>query len=208
MITFPHAGAYLYNDYSTNKTNFNMKTPNFKKIGLWLVGGIVALVLVFGIIGFNNNEVDLRNQFTQKGTERTAFYDKMWKTISQKSQIALRNDSSFRQNVELIMSGRRDAEGLFMKWVTESNPNANFQEVSALYKDLSRSVEAEREGFFQQEKVLQDIKLQHDNLLSKFPTSFYGWLLGKKRLDYKPITSDRTDEVIKTGKDNDVNVFK
>lgn len=214
MIAHPTFGTYWNAFYSFQKTNTNKnsnsnmsKTPNFKKLGLWLVGGVLALTLVFGFIGFNNNEVDLRNQFTQKTTERTAFYDKMWKTINQKGQIALRNDSSFRNNVELIMAGRKDAEGIFMKWVQESNPNANFQEVSALYKDLSRSVEAEREGFFQQEKVLQDIKLQHDNLLSKFPSSFYGWVLGKKKLDYKPITSDRTDEVIKTGKDNDVKLF-
>lgn len=207
MILYPTTNAYQHNPFSNNKPNFKMNSKTLRKIGLWSVGIILVLVLLFGFIGFNNNEVDLRNQFNQKTTERTAFYDKMWKTISQKSQIALRNDSSFRQNIEIIMTGRKDAEGLFMKWVQETNPNANYAEVSALYKDLSRSVEAEREGFFQQEKVLQDIKLQHDNLLSKFPSSFYGWVLGKKRLDYKPITSDRTDEVIKTGKDNDVKVF-
>jgi hypothetical protein len=185
-----------------------MNPKTLKKIGIFSVIGILVLVIFFGIIGFNNNEVDLKNQFTQKTSERTAFYDKMYKTISQKGQIALRNDSSFRQNIEIIMSGRKDAGDLFMKWVQESNPNAQYGEVAALYKDLSRSVEAEREGFFQQEKVMQDIKLQHDNLLSKFPTSLYGWILGKKKLEYKPITSDRTDEVMKTGKDNHVNVFE
>jgi hypothetical protein len=31
--------------------------------------------------------------------------------------------------------------------------------------------------------------------------------MGRKELDYKPITSDRTDDVIKTGKDNDIKIF-
>jgi hypothetical protein len=31
--------------------------------------------------------------------------------------------------------------------------------------------------------------------------------MGRTRLTYKPITSDRTDEVIKSGKDNNVDVF-
>jgi hypothetical protein len=31
--------------------------------------------------------------------------------------------------------------------------------------------------------------------------------MGRDRLIYKPITSDKTDDVIKTGKDNDTKVF-
>jgi hypothetical protein len=169
---------------------------------------VIPLISLTGcFISRANEEVTLRNQFTQKISERTAFYDKMWKTLSQKSQIALRNDSSFRENVNIIMAGRKDAPQLFMKWVTETNPNANYSEVSALYRDLSRSVEAQREGFFDEEKVLQDIKLQHDNLLDRFPNSVIFAILGRNKLEYKPITSDRTDEVIKSGKDNNVDVF-
>ena len=175
---------------------------------------IIAIVLVIGFVGFitvistNNREIDLRNSFKAKMDERTAFYDKMWKTISQKSQIALKNDSSFAKNVNAIMQNRKDAPQLFMKWVTESNPNANYGEVSKLYADLSRTVEAERNGFFEQEKMLQDIKREHDNYIMKFPSGFILGLFGnREQLVYKPITSDRTGEVIKTGKDNNTNVF-
>lgn len=177
------------------------------KIGI--IGGLIilAFTVASGFIGFSNTEVDLRNRFSQKMDERTAFYDKMWKTLSQKAQIAIKNDSSFARNVDAIMSGRKDAPQLFMKWVTESNPNANFNEVSALYQDLSRAVEAERDGFFMQEKVIQGIVLEHSNLIDKFPGSFYNMFFNRAKLVYKPITSDRTDEVIKTGKDNDVKLF-
>lgn len=174
---------------------------------LWLIAITVALCIGGCFISKANTEVGLRNQFNQKITERTSFYDKMWKTLSQKSQITLRNDSSFRQNVNIIMSGRRDAQNVVFKWITESNPNANFEQVSLLYQDLSRSVEAQREGFFTQEKVLQDIKLQHDNLLTTFPGSIILSILGRKHLIYKPITSDHTDSVISTSKDNNVDLF-
>ena len=175
-------------------------------VGLAIVG-ILLFTLSGSFVSFSNNEVDLRNRFTQKMSERTAFYDKMWKTLAQKSQIALRNDSSFANNVNAIMAGRKDAPGLFMKWVQESNPNANFEQVSDLYKDLSRSVEGQRDGFFMQEKVIQGIVLEHSNLLDKLPGSFYNIFLGRKHLEYKPITSDRTDNVMQTGKDNDVKLF-
>jgi len=178
-------------------------------VTLSVIAGLVIVgFMIFGsFISFSNNEVDLRNRFKQKMDERTAFYDKMWKTLAQKSQIALKNDSSFARNVDAIMAGRKDAPQLFMKWVQESNPNANYDQVSELYKDLSRSVEGQRDGFFMQEKMIQGIVLEHSNLLQKFPGSFYNIFFGRKPLEYKPITSDRTDDVIRTGKDNDVKLF-
>lgn len=182
-----------------------------RKIVKYAILGVIGL-FVFGtalsVISTSNHEVDLRNRFKQKMDERTAFYDKMWKTISQKSQVALRNDSSFAKNVNAIMAGRKDAGDLFMKWVQESNPNANYDAVSSLYADLSRAIEGQRDGFFMEEKMIQSIVLEHDNIMTKFPS---GWILssfmGRTRLVYKPITSDRTDEVIKSGKDNEVKVF-
>jgi hypothetical protein len=182
-----------------------------KSIIKYAILGMVVLVL-FGLTGSvistSNQEVELRNRFKQKMDERTAFYDKMWKTLSQKSQIAVKNDSSFARNVNAIMAGRKDAGQLFMKWVQESNPNANYQEVSALYADLSRAVEGQRDGFFMQEKMIQGIVLEHDNIMTRFPSGFIlSNFMGRTRLTYKPITSDRTDNVIETGKDNDVNLF-
>lgn len=182
-----------------------------KSIIKYAILGMVVLVL-FGLIGSvistSNQEVELRNRFKQKMDERTAFYDKMWKTLSQKSQIAVKNDSSFARNVNAIMAGRKDAGQLFMKWVQESNPNANYQEVSTLYADLSRAVEGQRDGFFMQEKMIQGIVLEHDNIMTRFPSGFIlSNFMGRTRLTYKPITSDRTDNVIETGKDNDVNLF-
>lgn len=176
---------------------------------LSIIIGVVLLFVVGAMTfaGYHNDEVSLRNKFVQKTTERTAFYDKMWKTINQKGQIAVKNDSSFQKNVQLIMEGRKDAEGIMMKWVTESNPNANFSEVSKLYQDLSRAVESNRDEFFEQEKMMQDIKLQHDNLLDRFPGSLVYSILNRQKLVYKPITSDLTEEVMKTSKDNNTKVF-
>ena len=106
------------------------------------------------------------------------------------------------------MAGRKDAPNLVMKWIQETNPNANFNTVSALYADLSRTIEGQRDGFFMQEKAIQDIVLQHDNIMSKFPSGFIlETFMGRTKLVYKPITSDRTDGVIQSGKDNDTKVF-
>jgi hypothetical protein len=47
----------------------------------------------------------------------------------------------------------------------------------------------------------------HNNLIQKFPNSFYNFFFGRDALIYKPITSDQTDEVIKSGKDNNTKIF-
>lgn len=184
-----------------------MKTKTVIMLAVIASFALLVGITASGFISFSNSEITLRNQFKQKYDERTAFYDKMWKTLSQKSQIALKNDSSFRQNVDIIMAGRKDAPQVFFKWITESNPNANYSEVSALYKDLSRAVEAQREGFFVQEKYMQDIQMQHSNLIQKFPGSLYNAFMGRQLLAYKAITSTITDEVIKAGKDDNVKIF-
>jgi hypothetical protein len=171
------------------------------------VAVILFLLTVGSCVSFSNSEARLKNMFEQKMNGRTAFYDKMWKTISQKSQIALKNDSSFYRNVNAIMEGRKDAGDLFMKWVQESNPNANYDAVGNLYADLARTVEGQRDGFFMEEKMIQSVVLEHENLITTFPGTFWNMFYGRKSLVYKPITSDRTDEVIRTGKDNDVKVF-
>jgi len=95
-----------------------------------------------------------------------------------------------------------------MKWVQESNPNSNYEAVSSLYADLSRTIEGQRDGFFMEEKMIQSIVLEHDNIMCKFPSGvILSNFMGRTKLSYKPITSDVTDEVIKTGKDNNTKVF-
>ena len=179
------------------------KSSIFKVVIIGIL--LLSLVpLVGGFISFSNDEIDLKNSFTQKIDERTAFYDKMYKVISQKSQIAVKNDQSFKENVNTIMAGRKDAEQVVFKWITESNPNANYETVSKVYQDLSRAVESEREGFFEQEKMIQDIVKQHSNLIQKFPGSFYNVFLGRDALKYTPVKSSITEEVMQKGKDDNV----
>jgi hypothetical protein len=80
------------------------------KFGLIGLGVIMLFVFIGNFVSFSNNEIDLRNTFEQKIDERTSFYDKMYKVISQKSQIAVKNDESFRKNINIIMEGRKDSE--------------------------------------------------------------------------------------------------
>lgn len=191
--------------------NKKIKKMNTKQIRNLVIIAFLSVTLVYlssAFITTNNTDKSLRNTFTAKMSERTTFYDKMWKIISQKSQIAIKNDSSFQHIVNLQITGQKSGENAMWTWVQQSNPTATFTEVSSLYRELGQAIEAERNGFFEQEKVLQSIKLQHDNLCDMFPGSLIMSILGREKLKYVPITSDLTENVIKTGKDNNINLFK
>lgn len=180
-----------------------MKTGlNLTKLIICGVIGLTLLTLIISFIGWKNDVVDLDTQYEQKISERTAFYDKMFKIISSGTQITVKNDSSFREVVNAQVQGQKNGEQLMMAWVQQSNPAATYSEVSKMYRDLMVVIEGQREGFFEQEKVLSDIVRQHTNLIKKFPGSFYNIFAGEKVKDYKPIQSSITSDVMKTGIDD------
>lgn len=178
-----------------------------RKLGIWaLILVPLLFILVGGCTQYNkiqNKEID----FEREDKVRVAQYDKMWKILKQKGIVAKTNDSSFQRVVDAVMAGRKDGEGLAMKWIQEQNPTAQFSEVSSMYKDLSRTIEAERNSFFEQEKKMAEIVADHDRLRRTFPGSIWAMVFGTKPINYKPIQSSRTEDVMKTGKDDDVSVF-
>ena len=88
-----------------------------------------------------------------------------------------------------------------MKWITESNPNFDV----SLYKDLSSSIEAERTGFFMEQKKLIDLDREHKVLRQKWPSSMF--IGSRADVEFTIITSDKTEAIYEAGKENDVNVF-
>jgi hypothetical protein len=183
----------------------NFEVPNILK---WVV--LISLPVVFLVAtysSFNNTDVDYRTTFTMETKKRTAFFDKMWKKISGKSQIAVKYDSSFIRIVQTAMDPRKDGANIMMKWVTESNPTMQASTVQELYVELGRTIDSEREGFYEREEMLASIEQQHTKFLLSFPNNFWNIFMGRKPVEYSPITSSRTEEVMRTGKDDSISVF-
>ncbi len=167
--------------------------------------GLPILILVISYFSISNSEIRLKNSFDAAVSKRTTQYDNMWKTWAGKAQIAVKNDSAFQNIVNIQMNGQKDGENVTWKWIQQSNPSASFGQVQALYSDLSRCIEAKRDEFMECETELQDLNREHEDMLSVAPSSWF--LSSRKHFVYKPITSTRTDDVIKTGKDDNTKVF-
>jgi len=173
-----------------------------------LIIGILSVVTLIIIIGgtwssASNKEVRLRSEITAQKQVCEAYYDKMWKIISQKAQIADQYKTAFKEIYPELIAGRYGNEkgGTLMKWIQESNPSFDV----SLYKDLMLSIEAERSGFFMEQKKLVDIGNEHRILLNSFPSELF--VGSRPVIDITIISSTKTKEVFSTGKEDDVDLF-
>jgi hypothetical protein len=175
---------------------------------------IAAFIGISGLImyaTYSNSEVRLRNRAVAQQKVCEANFDKTWKVIQQKAQVADQYRESFKNiYVDLIRgryadtdtAGNTKQSNNFMKWIQESNPTFDV----SLYKDLMVSIEAQRESFFDAQKTLIDVKMQHDNCLTTFPSSLF--VGGREPIKIQIITSETTDRIYSTGQENDINLFK
>ena len=174
---------------------------------LIIVGvSVITLVILVAIIGISasNREIELRSKITAQKEACEAYYDKLWKVISQKAQVADQYKDAFKEIYPQLIEGRYGNEkgGTLMKWIQESNPNFDI----SLYKDLNASIEAERAGFFMEQKKLIDLNNQHRIVKKTFPASLF--IGSRPDIEIIIVSSAATKKVMETGEENDVELFK
>jgi len=174
-----------------------------------IVLGVVLFVTVFlggcPLITYGNREADLRTQVEASQQANQVVYDRVWKTLQQQAGVTDRYQESFRAIYKDIMDARNpDGQAKLLKFVQESNPNFD----SNLFKTLMTSIEANRRDFEREQKTLIDIHREHTVMFRQFPSSVYLSVLGRKQISIQLVTSTRTDEAFKSGKDDDVDLFK
>lgn len=167
---------------------------------------ILTLAIIIIIIGVSssNKEIRLRNQIAAQKKVCEAFYGKLWVVINQKAQVADEYKDAFKEIYPQLIEGRYGDEkgGSLMKWITESNPTFDV----SLYKDLMVSIEAERAGFFMEQKRLVDLNNEHRIIRKTFPGSIF--IGGRSDIEITIVSSDATKKVMETGIENDIDIFK
>lgn len=176
------------------------------KKGIMIGVSILTLAIIIAIIGVgaSNKEIKIRSKIIAQKEVCEAFYDKLWKIIAQKAQVAEQYKGAFKDIYPQLIEGRYGNEkgGSLMKLVMESNPEFKIE----LYKDLMLSIEAERTGFFMEQKVLTDLNNEHRIVRQTFPSSIF--IGSRPDIEIIIVSSDATKEVMKTGKENDIDIFK
>lgn len=164
---------------------------------------VLALIVVFMYIKYNNEEVSLRKEAeAQKGKVETV-HDTMWKVIKQKAGVTEEYRDTFEKVFPEIIAGRySQGDGSTMKWIQESNPEFD----TSLYKDLMQAIEVQRMYFNQAQTRMLDIIRQRETLIELIPAKFF--ISNKTKIDYTIISSTSTKTVVQTGIDDDVDLFK
>ena len=166
---------------------------------------IAVIVFAGGIIGHyistKNRYVVLKNTKTMQVQNLETFHDKMWKTIKSQAKIKDSYAADFRGIYNDIMKGRYSggsSDGSLMKWIQESNP----QYTPELYAKLMVTIEAQREGFHQEQKMIQATVKEMNDMRTVIPTSF--WLGSEPEVVFIPISSSVSKNVMETHQDDDL----
>lgn len=155
-------------------------------------------------IDTDNTEVDLRTAITAKTSDQEATYDNMWKILQQKAQVTDEYKAAFDTIYTNIIQGRyENDQASFMKWIQEDNPKFD----ASLYADLMNSITIERNAFLTVERQLMDLKKAHDDLRQKWPSR---WFINDdvSEISITIISSTRSKDAMKTGIDDDTQLFK
>lgn len=178
-----------------------------KRSKLILVAVMATITILAGILfltsmNYHNREVSLRNLAEAQRGNIENVADKMWKVIQQKAQVSDQYRKSFKEIYPALIEGRYSSgDGALMKWIKEDNPRFDI----SLYKDLMNSIEVERQAFSNEQTRMLDIIREHKTLCQQFPGNLF--LSDKQDIAYHVISSTHTHEVMRTGVDDDIDLF-
>lgn len=176
---------------------------NIKKVILATVLGIVVVLFlsIFSMgISARNKNAQLTNLYNADSSKIESFYDNLWKTINQQNQVSEKYKESFKEIIQIEMKAREDKGGLLLKFTQESNPTISTQ----LYSQLMNTIQTQREGFMNTQNALLDVVREQNTLLQTWPSSIF--LSSYKKLSYKVISSEKTQDVIKSKQENDIKI--
>ena len=168
--------------------------------------GVLLAVIIFGMgISFHNKEVRLRNLIVNKQTDNKNEMDAMWKNISQTAQVAEKDRASLMEIFNGYASARagNDPKTPLVNWIKEAVPNIQ----SGTFDKLMNIIVSQRDGFKFRQKEILDFKREHDNIIDTFPNMIFATVLGRKKIDVVIVTSTRTEDAFRSGKDDDTRLF-
>jgi hypothetical protein len=172
--------------------------------GIFLVLGLViAIILGIFFVTTMNKETRLRNQITAKQTDNTSEYDNLWKKLSQSAQVTDAQKEALREIIVGNAQARKSGGGSLATMVHEAVPTVD----TSTFNNLLNIVTSSRDAWTMRQKELIDLKREHDNIIDLFPSNVICMVLGRQKIDIKIVTSSRTGEAFKTGKDDDVDLF-
>mgnify|MGYP006916102221 FL=1 len=160
-----------------------------------IVSAVVVIIIMY--MSYNNREVALRKEAEAQEGKITTVHDTMWKILKDKAGVTDQYRETFEKIYPELIAGRYSGDNASMKWIQEANPEFD----TSLYKDLMQSIEVQRTAFAHAQQRMLDIIREHSTLLETMPACWF--IRNKNKIEYVVISSDRTNNVIASRKDNE-----
>lgn len=185
-----------------------MTTGKKVALGLGIFGiGTILLLLISAIaitlwgMGVLNTETQQANLVKTKQVDNHNEFDNMWKSIAQSANIT---EEQAKQVSNIIIGYAKErsnqGKGSLAAMVHEVVPNVD--STSQTFQNLMNVVNAKRDSWTMRQKELLDLNRIHNNTLQTMPGSFVCSLFGRKEIEVKIVTSDKTEKAFETGKDD------
>jgi len=187
-----------------------------------LIGGGVTLVLVVAVVGitisFNNTAVGQENGIEATWKDSQVQYDAFWKKVKETAQVTDKYAADFKDLFLGSMDARYDGKDPAFQFIMEANPALPPES----YTKVQNVIETGRNDFARTQRTLVDKQRAYETHIETFPNSSLAGMLGFPRpvtgeyappddtdgdgkvtvLDYKIVTSAKTQEVFTTGRED------
>lgn len=186
--------------------------------------GILLLAIFGAYISFYNTAVRLENATAAQYEQNQNNYDKFWKTIKEMAQVPDRYKEDFKDVLVGNMEARYGEGGsdATFQWIQEHSVNFD----SSLYTKIQTAIEAGRQDFEQNQKLLLDKQRRYKDHLKGFwgsmlaGNNFPNEIIGPRApnrdmdgdgmltvFDYEIVTSNKTKKTFADGEDDELDVF-
>jgi len=176
-------------------------------------GGVLvvlfAIIMIVSLVSTLNTEARLRTTIEAKQKDNTSEFDNMWKKISQTAEVTVAHKDAlkeiFASHAESRTGGKGQG-GSVMSWIQESVPNINLDTM----KNMQNIIISSRDAWTMRQKELIDLARERTQMFRTIPSNLFLAIGGRQESDVKIqiVTSSRTDKAFRTGKDDDVELFK
>jgi hypothetical protein len=168
-----------------------------------MVGGSFVVLFLLSWLVYANGQTRTRLRLEAKQDEAKIVYDDMWKVVKETFNLTDQAQAAFTESYTKIMEAQNPREGqaqlaLFINRVA---PNSDFM---PLYNRMAGTIEAKRAEFKTVQTELIDAKREDDSYFREQPSGFFvSTLTGRQPMKITLVTSTRTGEAYKSGKDDE-----